>query len=421
MSTETTRFGRFNRHGARLGHDCSIRILICASSAPLPPLDGMRLQVRTLAEELARHHEVSVLALRWSDQVDDDGGPGGVDLRTIPAPSRTGAGRMWDRVEAVVRTRPVGWDRLARSLADELTSLLAERDFDVVHVVPDDVSGVAPLLDGRPSVIAPLDARHHNIRAQRYRASGVHRLWRRQQERAVRRHLAHALRPFGAAVFVTDQDAREAQRLDPHVRVAVIPLAIDPAHLVAPSGTGPRDPMRVLFTGVLAAPANEHAARRLAVDIMPLVRAELPGARLTLVGRSPSARLCDLAQRHGVEVVANVPDLRPWLWRAGAFACPMAHGTGSKNKLLEAMAAGAAAVATPLACRGIRARDGEHLLIAETDRELATGIVAILRNDDLRRRLGAAGRELVVADHAPSVVASRYLSLYEQVIAGSRQ
>ena len=380
----------------------------------------MRLQVRTLVQELARHHDVSVLALRWPDQLDDDGGLERVDLRIIPAPSPTGIGRLADRVVAVVRTRPVGWERLARSFADALPGLLAERRFDVVHVVADDLAGIAPLLDGRPTVIAPMDARHLNIRAQAYRASGLTRLWRRQQEHAVRRYLASALRPYGAAVFVTDQDASEVQRLDRQIRTAVIPIAIDPAGFVPPPGTGPRDRLQVLFTGVLAAPANEHAARRLAVDIMPLVRAELPGARLTLVGRAPSAAVRDLARGNGVEVVADVPDVRPWLWSAGAFACPMAHGTGSKNKLLEALAAGAAAVATPLACRGIQARDGEHLLMAETDGELAAGLVAVLRDEGLRRRLGTAGSQLVVAHYASSVVAARYVSLYDDVIAGSR-
>jgi glycosyltransferase involved in cell wall biosynthesis len=221
-------------------------------------------------------------------------------------------------------------------------------------------------------------------------------------------------------VFVTEEDAGEIGRLDPQACLRVIPLAIDAASFEPPPGSGPRDPTQVLFTGVLATPANEHAARRLAVDIMPLVRAEVPGARLSLVGRAPSAAVRSL-NGPGVEIVADAPDLRPWLWRTGAFACPMAQGTGSKNKLLEAMAAGTAAVATPLACRGLAVRGGEHVLVAETDRELAAGLVAVLQDDGLRTRLGAAGRALVAADHAPGEIAARYVSLYEDVIARSER
>jgi glycosyltransferase involved in cell wall biosynthesis len=365
-----------------------------------------------LAQELARDHAVTVLALRWPDQ---SGELPGLDLRTVPAPSGAPA-RLRDRVDAVARSRPVGWDRLVRCMAPALTAVLAEGAVDVVHVVPDDLAGLAPLLDGHPAVVAPLDARHLNIRAQADAASGLTRRWREHQTRAVRHELATALRPYGAAVFVTGEDAREVARLDPQVRTEVIPLAIDAAAFERPADVEPRDPTQVLFTGVLSTPANEHAARRLAVDVMPLVRAEVPGARLSLVGRAPSAAVRHL-QGPGVEVVADAPDLRPWLWGAGAFACPMAHGTGSKNKLLEAMAAGAAAVATPLACRGLAVRDGEHLLVAGTDRELAAGLVAVLRDDGRRARLAAAARALVAADHAPGVIAARYVSLYGDVIA----
>ena len=83
---------------------------------------------------------------------------------------------------------------------------------------------------------------------------------------------------------------------------------------------------------------------RLAERIMPLVRLEIPDAELRIVGRNPGPRIRG--------AIANVPDLRPYLWSAAAYACPMDSGTGIKNKLLEAMAAGAPAVATPLATQG---------------------------------------------------------------------
>ena len=35
--------------------------------------------------------------------------------------------------------------------------------------------------------------------------------------------------------------------------------------------------------------------------------------------------------------MADVPDLRPYLWGAAVYACPMESGTGIKNKLLEAI------------------------------------------------------------------------------------
>jgi glycosyltransferase involved in cell wall biosynthesis len=116
----------------------------------------------------------------------------------------------------------------------------------------------------------------------------------------------------------------------------------------------------------------------------------------------------------GVRVVADVPDLRPYLWGAAVYACPMESGTGIKNKLLEALAAGAPAVATPLACQGLAVRDGEHLRIADSDADFAAALVAVLREPG---GLADAARAYVTAQHDWDAVAAAYYAVYEHAIA----
>jgi glycosyltransferase involved in cell wall biosynthesis len=121
-----------------------------------------------------------------------------------------------------------------------------------------------------------------------------------------------------------------------------------------------------------------------------------------------------------IEVVADPDDLRPWLWRATVFACPMVDGTGSKHKLLEAMAAGVPAVATPLACRGLGVVHGEHVLSGSSDEELAAQVVRLIRDEALRDRLSTSARRYVEDHHAPEVIAARHVALYAQVVAAKR-
>jgi len=380
----------------------------------------MRLQLRTLVEALAVEHEVCVVALRWPDQGNDQGNElEGVELMALDAPAPGLAERARDRAAALVLRRPVDWARLSRPFADVLPALVSTRHFDVAHVALDDLAPVAPLLAGVPAVVAPLDARHRNIRAQRADATGGARLWRAQQERSVRRALGPALRPYRAAVFVTDDDARAVQRLAPSLRTVVIPLAVDAGAFARPATEPPRDPELIVLTGALSAPATADAARRLAECILPLVRRRVPDARLALVGRRSPASVRALVALPGVEVVADPPDLRPWLWRAGAVACPRSHGTGMKNTVLEAMASGAATVATAVACRGLDVRPGDQLLQAESDEDLAAALVDVLSDPALRQRLGDAAHAHVVAHHSPAVIAARYTELYEDVVASA--
>jgi glycosyltransferase involved in cell wall biosynthesis len=91
----------------------------------------------------------------------------------------------------------------------------------------------------------------------------------------------------------------------------------------------------------------------------------------------------------------------------------MESGTGIKNKLLEAMAAGAPAVATSLACQGLAARDGIELRIADDDEAFAAALVATLHSPG---GLGAAARRYAAAHHDWDAVADAYAAVYEQVI-----
>lgn len=394
----------------------ALRILICASEAPLAPLNGMRLQLRALCEQLARRHDVTVLCFRWPGQTGLP--PEGVEQLELPGPAPA-PGRLAstsERLLALVRREPIEVRRLSGPMADEVRTLRERMTFDVAHVGLGPLASIAPALSGLPAVIAPLDAWELNVRAEQTGATGVEALWRRAQADAVRRYTASAYRPFAATVLVSEQDAAVTSAGDPSLRVEAIPNGVDAEHF-SPDPSARTEPATLLFTGVLRTPANEQAAIRLAEHVLPAVRARVPEARLVLAGRTPSARVAALAARPGVEVVADAPDLRPLLRSATVFACAMGSGTGIKNKLLEAMASGAAAVATPLAVQGLSVHDGEELLVA--DEGFADAVLRVLEDAELRARLGTAARAYVEREHSWEAVARAYEALYADVSTAS--
>jgi glycosyltransferase involved in cell wall biosynthesis len=75
-------------------------------------------------------------------------------------------------------------------------------------------------------------------------------------------------------------------------------------------------------------------------------------------------------------------------------------------------------VATPLACQGLDVRDGEHLLIAESDADFAAALTATLQDRDAAARRADAARAYVRARHDWDAVAGAYLGVYEEIAAG---
>jgi glycosyltransferase involved in cell wall biosynthesis len=382
-----------------------IRLLVCATEAPLPPFNGMRLQLHELCRRLALRHDVTVVAFRWPDQHGEP--PPGLDLQCLDGPDPSAAGRAVDRVRSVRRRQPVD--------AVRLTPLVAEGGFDLAHVGLAPLAALGPALSPLPAVLAPLDALTTTYRSEAVGARPVRAAWLRGQSRIAGRFVARTYPGFARVVLVSDADERETARTAPLARTAVIPNGVD-TDAYRPDPMVARDPSLLLFTGALHAAPNVDAVHRLVRSILPRVRRSLPHVRLAVVGRAPTSEVQALGRRDGVEVVGDVDDLRPWLAGAGVYVCPMATGTGIKNKLLEAMACGAPSVATPLACRGLQVSSGEELLVADDDDALAAAVCRLARDGDEAAAIGRRARAHVVAHHSWDDVARRYEALYAEVI-----
>lgn len=387
-----------------------MRVLICAEAVPVPPFNGFRLHLFEICRELAADHSVCVIGYRWPDQSGSP--PPGVEILELELPPAGAAPRrLARRGRAVIGSQPMEAAFLTPRLTEAVRRLLRTRSFDVAHVTGAVVSGVGAELAGLPAILVPLDAWQREVD----NTLPTDRQKRDQGEAGrIRRYVPRAYAPYRRAVYISPEDAREGALLHPRVPAEVIPNGVDAARFTS-NGAVSR-PGTVVFTGSLDFAPNVRAAEVLARRIFPDVRAQRPDASLLIVGRSPHPAVVALGLIPGIEVVADVPDIRPWLWRADVYACPMISGTGMKNKLLEALATGRACVATPLACQGLAVNAGEHLLVAEAERGFAQAVVSLL--DDSRRRaeVGAAGRRFVLEHHDWGRSAQAYADLYRRVV-----
>jgi glycosyltransferase involved in cell wall biosynthesis len=98
-------------------------------------------------------------------------------------------------------------------------------------------------------------------------------------------------------------------------------------------------------------------------------------------------------------------------------AAPLRLGGGMRVKVLEALAAGKALVATPLAVSGLGLDPGAHALVGESDTELTEALAALLADPDRRRRLGRAARDWAVEHLDWERTAGAYAQLYTTLLA----
>jgi len=114
-------------------------------------------------------------------------------------------------------------------------------------------------------------------------------------------------------------------------------------------------------------------------------------------------------------VCGFVPSVTPYLQRAAVVVAPIEIGGGMRVKVLEALAAGKAVVASSRAAAGLTAQPERDLLVADGDAATAAAIARLLDDERLRARIGANARAWALRELAWSTMADRYDELYERL------
>ena len=293
--------------------------------------------------------------------------------------------------------------------AETLKQLLRRYHFDAALVVNLYMFQYRSYLSGFPVFYNAND-----IESVKYRR------WYVRDSLSQKRRLLHALQRIAvdrfearvgmrsAAVFVTSPtDAAHFERLGGTGRILIAPNGVDLEYFTARAPASFSGPPRILFMGSFFYKPNLEAAVFLRDQLMPRLRAEHPEVSLDLVGNT--AGVPEVATWHeplsGVYFHGRVGDVRPFLQSCQVFVCPIFIGSGTRIKVLEAMATGTPVVATPLGAEGIESEDQQGIVIADSVERMAAAVSKLLGNWQLCAEVGRRGRELVEQRYSWDVAA----------------
>lgn len=241
------------------------------------------------------------------------------------------------------------------------------------------------------NVEAEIFARHRQVA----RNPLLRAIWSSQHAK-MRRFEAESLPRFDVVVAVSERDARHFRQDCGVAEPYVIPTGVDLDYFgwSAPDRDG-----EVVFCGSMDWLANQEAMRYFMEEVWDRIAAEVPEARMTVVGRAPPSTLVERAQRRGFawRFTGYVDDVRPFMRGAAVSVIPLRVGGGTRLKVYEAMAMGSPVVSTGIGVEGLPVSAGEHYLRADSSADFAAAVVALLRNRERRAALSRAARQFVEA------------------------
>jgi len=148
------------------------------------------------------------------------------------------------------------------------------------------------------------------------------------------------------------------------------------------------------------------------------IRKAVPDVRLFIVGNKPHDRLNGIRQRADIEVTGYVQDVVPFLHSASVYVAPLRMGSGTRLKLLQAMAAGCAIVSTTVGAQGLDVTSGREMILADDAISFAQATITLLRDPALRRELASAALRQVCDRYDWSVIIPRLLNVYQEMGLG---
>lgn len=316
--------------------------------------------------------------------------------------------------------------RLAsEAFARTLTAILKENTFDLIQFSCIELGCFLPLIQAdKKAAKVVYDA--HNAEAE------------------LQRVVAHVdrqrIRRWPAAVYSTLQSARLSRfeggicrEVDAIIAVSeedraflikhggapafVVPNGISAADY-APPADETREPYQLVFSGKMDYRPNVDAVEWFHQSIFPLARKQCPETRLIIVGRNPHRRLESLAADDGVEVTGWVDSVQPYLHRATIYVAPLRMGSGTRLKILQAMAAGCAVVSTSIGAAGLNEAVHSALTIADGAEDFAEKIVSLLADERRRQALGRLAQEQVRGHYDWSALIPQLLRAYREIGLG---
>ncbi len=371
-----------------------MKILFVGAYVPYPLISGGRIRSYYLLRELATRHEVHLLAFSHE--------PVSLScatvlseicrsMRTIPAPVRLNGPAH--RVRRLLQNpEDILIGRSSPDMVREFHCALERGPFDLIILDDMGTEEYVRNLAGRPVLLSKHNCEWRLLRQQaRYK---VNRPWawglNRLETLVTRSHEGRVASSVCRVIIASEPDKKVLLECAPDARIDVVPNGVNVADY---DPTKPSPGRGLLFVGALFWYPNVDAVFWFYRMVWPRIRQAAPDVCFDLVGSGLSVALQALDGQPGIQVIPNAPDVRPHLARSAVFVAPLRIGSGTRLKILEALAAGRAVVATSVGVEGLDLRPEREFLLADNPVDFAAACVQLLDDLAMRDRLARAGRQ----------------------------
>jgi sugar transferase (PEP-CTERM/EpsH1 system associated) len=238
----------------------------------------------------------------------------------------------------------------------------------------------------------------------------------RREQRLIAEFERQIVERFNACFFITDAETQLFKQNAPIANnIFAIENGIDTTAFKPAAVMPELAPPVLLFTGVMDYAPNIDAVLWFTEHVWQDILRRWPDAQFIVAGMNPNDKVQALTKTQGITVTGFVDDIMPYFARANIFVAPFRIARGVQNKVLQAFACGIPVISTPMGAEGIRCKQDESILLAESAEDFIKHIISLTTDAALYERISSNALSIIIEQYAWVSI----LHPFEQVIAGN--
>jgi glycosyltransferase involved in cell wall biosynthesis len=388
----------------------SKKLLYVAPFCHIPPTDGGSYRGINLLRQLQKICQVALLTYckHDADALQQWAARHQVMLYWLPDPPPRRKATIFQRLLA---KRPPGFaSHQPEAIAETIDKIwIKQGPFDCLYFATQLMGQAALITRWQAALVLDMYDIYTPIAQARTAEVPVYRPYHwlfRVEAARVRGYERQIVKQFDLILVLSQRDADAVATLCSEPPVAVIPDGIEiptNKHL-----TNHQEHF-VLMVGNYHYAPNAQGFRWFYTKVWPQIRADMPGARLCLVGRGGHSLESLTAGDNSVSWEGYRLHLGPYYQKAACAIVPIFSGGGIRVKLLEAMAWGVPVVSTTIGAWGVD-HDGT-VTIADTPEEFAKAVAHCLISPGAFSQQATKARQIVAEYYSWDGVGEELLTL----------
>lgn len=216
---------------------------------------------------------------------------------------------------------------------------------------------------------------------------------------------------------LSPNDAEYFRQNAVRVPVAMVPIGIDPGRFLhyQRSREDDRQP-EIYHLGSMDWMPNVTGLKWFIGSCWPLLKKLHPSMRLSVAGKNMPSWFRRRSDKN-LEVQSLVDNALDFQRDKDILIVPLLSGSGTRVKILEAMALGKAIVSTSIGAQGIAYENGVHILIADSPSEFVQQLGRCMASRELCEMLGNNARELISHRYGLSRTGQEMIRFHKKITA----